>query len=405
MISFLRRQTRDIREGGLPVLLRKAGTLLMMPLALPVALVVRALSPLWVIRFGQLPSSRIGHFAANIELYLCERDVGIQSQRTFDVFYHTPPICNHQLRKMVDRTLRVSRLARPLDRLNRWLPGGEKHVIPMSSSWDFHGLLARTQVHLSLTPEEESLGHVALQRLGIPERTPFVCFHARDSIYLNNVIPNMDWRYHDYRDSTIHNYVHAAEELVRRGYFAVRMGVMVKEALTIANPMIVDYGFNGRTDFLDIYLGARCQFFICDTAGISSIPTIFRRPVAWVNYVPLELAPTWSASDLFIPKKLWLREERRFLTFLEILDSRIGRFRRTEEYEQLGVEVIENTSEEITGLVVEMDERLKETWQMSEEDEELQRRFWSLFKRSELNRTFLSRIGAEFLRQNRELLD
>lgn len=52
-----------------------------------------------------------------------------------------------------------------------------------------------------------------------------------------------------------------------------------------------------------------------------------------------------------------------------------------------------------------MDERLKGMWQTTEEDEELQRRFWSLFKPSELNRVFRSRIGAEFLRQNRELLD
>lgn len=56
-------------------------------------------------------------------------------------------------------------------------------------------------------------------------------------------------------------------------------------------------------------------------------------------------------------------------------------------------------------ISVEMDERLKGTWQTTEEDEELQRRFWSLFKPSELNRVFRSRIGAEFLRQNRELLD
>ena len=52
-----------------------------------------------------------------------------------------------------------------------------------------------------------------------------------------------------------------------------------------------------------------------------------------------------------------------------------------------------------------MDERIKGTWQSTEEEEELQQRFWSLFKPSELNRVFLSRIGAEFLRQNRELLD
>jgi len=99
------------------------------------------------------------------------------------------------------------------------------------------------------------------------------------------------------------------------------------------------------------------------------------------------------------------REEHRFLTFGETLDSGIGRFSKSEQYEQLGIEVVENTPEEITALAVEMDERLEGTWQTTEEDEERQRRFWSLFKPSELHGTIVSRIGAEFLRQNRELLD
>ena len=65
---------------------------------------------------------------------------------------------------------------------------------------------------------------------------------------------------------------------------------------------------------------------------------------------------------------------------------------------------MENTPEEITALAVEMDERLKGTWQTAEEDEELQRRFWALFKPGALQGAFLSRIGTEFLHQNRELL-
>ncbi len=93
------------------------------------------------------------------------------------------------------------------------------------------------------------------------------------------------------------------------------------------------------------------------------------------------------------------------MTFGEILDSGVGKFLHSERYEQLEIEIVENTPEEITALAIEMDERLKGTWQATAEDEELQRRFWLLFKPSELNRVFLSRIGAEFLRQHRELLD
>lgn len=61
------------------------------------------------------------------------------------------------------------------------------------------------------------------------------------------------------------------------------MGVIVKEALNTTNPMIIDYATKSSTDFLDIYLGAKCRFFLGSTGGINAVPRIFQRPVAYVN--------------------------------------------------------------------------------------------------------------------------
>ncbi len=406
-IEFLQRQFADIQHGGWPVFRNKAVTLLSLLLALPAVLLVRLLRPWVVVRFGQLMSERIGHFAGNTEIYLCERDAGMHDRRFFDVFYYASPVCNRQLKKMWDRTLCVFNFARYLDKLCRRLPGGEEHVIMWRPGHDrdVHGLLARTKPHLSFTREEEQLGRAGLRAMGMPDDAPFVCFQSRDSAYLEAAFPDRDWNYHDYRDSKIHNYISAAEELTRRGCFAIRMGSVVREALTCDNPMIIDYSTKYRTEFLDIYLGAKCRFFFSGDTGLWAIPDIFRRSIAFVNLVPLQFVNGWDPHHLFIPKKLWLREEGRFLTFRERIEGEIGRFIRTDQYEQRGIEVIENTPEEITALVIEMDERLKGTWRTTAEDQELQQRFWTLFKPSELNKVFVARIGAEFLRQNRALLE
>ena len=69
----------------------------------------------------------------------------------------------------------------------------------------------------------------------------------------------------------------------------------------------------------------------------------------------------------------------------------------------MNLELEENTPEEIHAVTIEMDERLKGTWQTTEEDEKLQQRFWDLFGPDKLKSSDL-RIGTEFLRQNRELL-
>lgn len=92
------------------------------------------------------------------------------------------------------------------------------------------------------------------------------------------------------------------------------------------------------------------------------------------------------------------------MTFREILDSGIGLFLMSEQFEAMGIDLIENEPAEIAAVAIEMDERLKGVWQPSEEDEELQRKFWSLFNPSEINGVFRARIGAESLRQHRDWL-
>lgn len=404
-LNLISSQVYQVRADGLVVLLEKTRSLFLIILALPIVILVRILRPLIRIRFGKLISLRIGHLAINTELYLCDRDSSTQSHRTFDVFYHIGPISSHQLGKMWNKILCVSSCARWLDRVNQLIPGGGDHVVSTSSSRDVYGHLAKTPPHLTFTNEEEEFGKEQLKKLGIPGDYPFVCFHARSFNYCNEMLPKSDWERHNYRDSDIRNYILAAQELVSRDYYTIRLGYKINEPLRTKNSKIIDYAFHDRTDFLDIYLGAKCRFFIGSACGITSIPMIFRRPIAWTNFIPLEHAPTWGKNDLFIPKKLWLREERRFLAFKEIIQSGIGRFLRSCQYEERGIEVVENTNDEIVDLVVEMDERLKGLWQSTPEDEELQRRFWALFKPSDLNQVFLTRIGCNFLRQNRELLN
>lgn len=407
---FLRFQIHFIKQGGGEVFLQKCLSLFMFPAFPFFIIMVRLLRPWINFRFGPIFSSRIGHFAGNTEVYLCERDAGINvpSRRCIDIFYYYSPICNTQLKRMWDRVLHVI----PLDlfffdRLNRWIPGGRVHaILAPHGDRDVHGLMADTPPHLSFTLAEERVGKVGLKALGVQEGIPFVCFHARDSAYLKTIYSFFDSSYHDYRDSNINNYILAAEQLAKRGYYAIRMGSVVTERLDVINPKIIDYASqSSRSDFLDIYLGAKCSFFISSGTGIDAIPMIFRRLSAFVNFVPLEYGRFWQPGHLFIPKKHWLRSERRFMTFREILNSGAGRFLSNKQFDQYGIELIENTAEEIAALAIEMDERLKGVRQTTDEDKELQHLFWSHFKPSELNGVFRARIGAEFLRQNRNLLE
>ncbi len=241
--------------------------------------------------------------------------------------------------------------------------------------------------------------------MNIPEDGPFVCFHARDASFLKSASPGKKWDYHDYRDSHIENYLPGVEALTRRGYSALRMGSVVETEINTSNPAIIDYATGMRNDFLDVFLSAKCSFFTSSAVGIGSLPIVFRRPVVFVNFISLAHIPASRRLNLIIPKKLWRKKESRFMTFKEILASGTGCFNSSQEYRKHGIEPVENTSEEIRDVCVEMDARLKGQWVATEEDEALQNKFWSLFEPGPLNAVFRARLGTQFLRQNKTLMD
>ena len=414
-------QIKQIQDGGLGVLHRKLRILLLAIPAIPLVIVLRILRPFVVIRLGRRDSSRIGGIY-HVDWYLAEKRAGMHKGKYFDIFYFVSSlgsIGNRQFLKMYKRVLPFSfggEFAHIVDKVNRCFAGYKPHVIPLHDARpSYHVTYKENETlkcvldcrepFIAFTPKEEIFGQKALHELGVPERTPFICFHARDSAYLDAIYPSKEWSYHDHRDSNIHNYFSVAEKLVERGYYAIRMGSVVKESLAKTNPAIIDYATNGkRADFMDIFLGAKCRFFICSEVGISIVPEVFKRPVVYVNWPSLGRPHMFVNNSLMIPKKLYLRKECRFLTFQEIINSEAVGYRGDgKKLEQLGINFIENAPEEIIDVVIEMDERLKGTWKTTQEDEELQKRFWSFFGKYQLKNSDL-RVGAKFLRQNRELL-
>ena len=383
--------------------MRKLRTLLALPFAAFAVIVVRLLRPLILVRFGRLATERLGHLAIEPAVYLCERE---HSHRAvLDVFYHSELVCNEQLRRMWARILRVSSFAQLADRLNRRIPGWRAHVLLLGrhAQADPERLLDSTPGHLAFTEDEEHRGREARRALGIPDDAPFICFINRDPAYLESRPAVRDWRYHDYRDSSITPYVAAAEALTQRGYFAVRMGAVVREPLASNNPRIIDYATTARSDFLDVYLAARCRFVIAPSSGFAMLALAFRKPLVMVNIVPFsDMASFHCSGNIHIPKKYWARDEDRWMTFREIAASALCRAYGSQHYAQVGVELIENTESEIRDAAIEMEERLKGDWHDRPEDEQMQDAFWTVLGVAPSHRR--ARIGTKFLRQNCELL-
>jgi len=400
--------------------IQKLQNFLFLPVGLLFVLLIRIIRPWLLVRVNMMSSERLGHFAGNPEVYLCGLDAGIDTPKTpfVDLWYHNWPICNKQLARMWRRVLHIGPawVLGPISYMNSLIPGGGMHRIKHNTAGDpnedrdIHNLLDRFPPHLEFLPEEEARGEAGLRVIGIAAGAPFVCLNVRDDSYLQNHLPWWNWSYHDYRNCNIQNYILAAQELVKRGYYVVRMGAAVREAMNVSHPMIIDYAANGmRSDFMDIYLGAKCAFCISNGTGFDGVPYIFRRPIVYVDHVPLGIINTYSSKFLATTKKHWLRKEKRFMTFREIFESGAGLgMSSREDGLGIGVDVIESSPEEIAAVVLEMESRSKGTWQATEEDDELQRRFWAIFPKTGhqfAHGEIRSHIGADFLRKHRDWLN
>jgi len=393
------------RQKGIVFL---AGRCSIFLISLPAIILVRIIRPLICFRFSPLTTSRIGHLSTDTELYLQKRKMAENTfKRTIDIFYCDDSACNQQLFKMWKEHLRIWPAAKWLDKVNGLIPGSEPHIITEYSAdgTDYEGVLSQTKPILSFTADEEKLGQEALSQMGIGPKDHFICFHCRDSQYLKTTFPDQDFSYHDYRDADINSYHLALKGLSQKGHFLIRMGKYVERGLDAPCEKVIDYASSSlRSDFLDIYLSAKCRFFLSCNGGINAVPRIFRRPVIFLNHVSFEQSPSSSPDYLILFKKYWLIPEKRFMTFPEIIKSGVGLFSFTHEYKDRGIELVNNTDEEIREVAIEMEQRISGEWKAQGDDDELQQRFWALFDGSKYHGVRTTRVGAAFLRENQALL-
>jgi putative glycosyltransferase (TIGR04372 family) len=370
--------------------------LLVVPFAGLAVIFMRLVKPWWHIRIGVMFSDRIGHLAGNSEVYLCERDAGMH--KSTDIWITKDKVANTYLLKMLKRcmTIDTSGFWRIVCIINNVFHGSQ-HEIGMGS-WDRDvlNLMEKSPTHLKFTAAEEERGRKTLRAWGIPDKAKWVCLIVRDAAYLPELT------YHEYRDSDIDSYKLAALELARRGYYVFRMGVKVAKPFNVNHPNIIDFASDRYSDFMSLYLGAKCEFCVSTGCGFDAIPYVFRRPICYVNYVPVEYLFTFAPKSLAIWKHHY--KDGRRMTLEEIYKSGAGKFMSSEQFKEAGITLQDNTPEEIRDAVVEMANGAAVHWRDELENSVRQKAFWKDFPRSiseytnrPLHGEIRMRIGHKFL--------
>ena len=385
------------------------------PFALFFVLLIRIIRPVFLVRIGVMRSDRIGHFALETELWILERVSGVATRpkRSIDLWYAPEPIANRVLYKMWTQVLTIwpNWLMVTVFRLNQLIPGTSAHEIEnaTSSCLDVHNLLDIYPPRLKFTAMQLEQGQKGLAELGIKPTDRFVCFIVRDSAYTKKAFPEKDMSYHDFRNCDVNDYVAGAEALADRGLFVLRMGSVVSKPLVSNNPRVIDYANSKvRSEFMDLFLGAHCEFNVSDGLGFYAIPAMFRRPNAYVNYSPFFMFYSSRTCDLGIAKTMIDTATGKRLNLTEMGERGVARSRASVEFVKAGVSVKSNTPSEIRDLMLEMLDRLEGKWKAQPLDDELQNKFWKKYSeiigpdRETFHGEIWSKYGAQFLRDNQD---
>ena len=352
------------------------------------------------LRLCRVYTDRLGHMCVS-ELFIRKQKAGLIKTNPGRVFWHYDDFskepANKQLFAMIDRELHLRR-SRFLYKLTALPPVAESSIIEaMPKRTSEYPPFSHLSPGLTFTPEEEAEGAAGLQKMGIGPKDWFVCFHNRDSSYLKKRYPKRDWAHHGFRDHSVENMIDAMRFVAEEGGFALRMGAEISEKLPVRHPRIIDYAAEHRSDFMDIFLPSRCRYMISGTAGMHAVSLIFNVPIGLVNFVPLTIAHNYKYSA-FIPKTLRWKKNGAELSAVDI-------FSRTETVcledaagcAAAGIEIIENTPEEILGLTREVHEAAAGKRSYSEQDEQRHRRYVEIALRGRPAEHDAPRIARDFL--------
>ncbi|MEQ8319665.1 MAG: TIGR04372 family glycosyltransferase [Rhodospirillales bacterium] len=380
-------------------------------LAVIVLPVLWLVDPFWRFRLGLLHYQRIGHLAANTDAFLRRQQLDGKPKRTTYIFVAHDP-ANRQLFEMYRRHLNIieSRVLSSLFFI--WQPMMKETRFWERMPWGsidirrFH-LMNHTTKTLAFTPEEEARGKAALADMGIGENDWFVCFHARDGAYFRQWRPQYEdhWASRDFKNCHIENYIKAAEYIAEQGGYAIRMGAFTDMPLPEnLHPRVIDYATKHRSDFMDIYLGASCRFFLASSSGINMIPMIFDKPIALANNY-LSTMGIYHSYDLVSLRRIRERATGNVVSFRKAIDE--GFFSASIGSSQSGkmevFEFIENTPDEILDLTIDMMDQL-DGKAPDPEAAALQKRYADEYLSHHEDYTFASRISPRFVTRHRDLL-
>ena len=321
-----------------------------------VLLVLKLIQPIVRFQLCVVGFHRYGHLALEPEIFLAEQEItkAIDASRGRVInIWSLGPVAKQSNRflakKWKDELLVLpSWFVGSLQRVGLVFPFLKLEEPKLSITGSLNGL-DKTDSHVSLSAEEMEEGRKRLIEIGINPDKPYVCLIVRDGGHYKSK-GDIESAGYELLNFDINNFAGVAEVLIENGFQVVRMGSGSERPFTSKPDGVVDYALSkNRSEFLDVYLAATCEFAVSTQTGPDAVCMLFRRPVLYVDVT--RYCQFFFGSKLATWSPVRLQKNGSTLNVSEVVNSEIAWFKDPNLFSKNGISQQKTSSSELRELV------------------------------------------------------
>ena len=321
-----------------------------------VLLVLKLAQPFIKFQLCVVGFHRYGHLALEPEIFLAEREIAQRNhnskRRVLSIWSLGPT--SKQSNTFLANKWKEELLVLPswfvgsLQRVGSFIPFLKLEEPKLSITGSLNGL-DKTGSHVSLGAEEIEEGRKRLIEIGINPDKPYVCLIVRDGGHYKSKGDSESAGY-ELLNFDINEFSEVAGVLIESGFQVIRLGSGSERPFTSKPDGVVDYALSkNRSEFLDVYLAATCEFAVSTQTGPDSVCMLFRRPVLYVDVT--RYCQFFFGSKLATWSPVRLQKGGSTLSLSEVVNSEIAWFKDPNLFSKNGISQQKSSKSELKELV------------------------------------------------------
>lgn len=300
---------------------------------------------------------RYGHLALEPEIFLAEQEIlkttGALPGRVVNVWSLGPVAkqSNRYLASKWKQELLVfpSWLVGSLHSVGSFFPFLKLNEPKLSVTGSMNGL-DKTASHVSFKANEIEEGKKRLVEIGVNPDKPYVCLIVRDGGHYKSR-GEIETAGYEFLNFDINNFSGVAEALIESGFQVIRMGSGSERPFTSKPDGVIDYALSiNRSEFLDVFIAATCEFAVSTQTGPDAVCMLFRRPVLYVDIT--RYCQFFFGSKIATWSPVRLQKNGKILNLSEVADSEIAWFKDPNSFSKNGISQQKSSNNELRELVL-----------------------------------------------------